>query len=95
MFLTYLLAIVQSEGEVVNKHCYITEMIFLWCKNEQISVNQCESRAALKGIVGMLWSTSQTKGQLTRGGFLNPAANNMKADSRKTLCGQSIVCGGF
>lgn len=54
MFLTYLLAIVQSEGEVVNKHCYITEMIFLWCKNEQISVNQCESRAALKGIVGML-----------------------------------------
>lgn len=33
----------------------------------------------------MLWSTSQTKGQLTRGGFLNPAANNMKADSRKTV----------
>lgn len=50
-------------------------MIFLWCKNEQISVNQCESRgAAIKGIGGILWSTSHTKVQLTWGGFLNPAA---------------------
>lgn len=55
-------------------------MIFL------CSVNQWESRgAAIKCIVGILWSTSHTKVQLTRGGFLNPAANNMKADSRKTL----------